>query len=440
MCNRSLRCRVIISLLVVLMLGFGTLAFNFYDTRDQLRRSIMLIQAHEIGSKLNSHSDFSQLPTHYAGGELSYTLYSADGKLLWYSANLDRPRRLHRGTLQNEIQLIRTTVRSGRGYVINAPVTLTDGAILMVTKEDKLERELIGNLLYQRTVRSVLLLIPFCLLAVGLLYLLMRWTLHPIQKAAELAEGIGPHDPNRRIPLNKLPDEVLPLARVANAGLDRLAQAYAYEQHIVGDAAHALRTPLAVLGLRLRQCSDQETPNWPAINREFEQVHKLANQLLSLAHQDRIHASGQSDMDQTDLARIVREAASTMLPLFEVYGRNIELQLIDDVIVQGNPDLLREAIRNVLENALYHGAGLVTITQTNDTNTSAVLRIADEGTGVPPESQEAMFVRFRKGRENSAGSGLGLAIVRRTLRNAGGNIRFTCTQPCTLEMQFRIVT
>ena len=221
MCNRSLRCRVIISLLVVLMLGFGTLAFNFYDTRDQLRRSIMLIQAHEIGSKLNSHSDFSQLPTHYAGGELSYTLYSADGKLLWYSANLDRPRRLHRGSLQNEIQLIRTTVRSSRGYVINAPVTLTDGAILMVTKEDKLERELIGNLLYQRTVRSVLLLIPFCLLAVGLLYLLMRWTLHPIQKAAELAEGIGPHDPNRRIPLNKLPDEVLPLARVANAAIKK---------------------------------------------------------------------------------------------------------------------------------------------------------------------------------------------------------------------------
>tara|TARA_R100001143_G_scaffold62846_2_gene67314 strand:- start:821 stop:1300 length:480 start_codon:yes stop_codon:yes gene_type:complete len=159
-----------------------------------------------------------------------------------------------------------------------------------------------------------------------------------------------------------------------------------------------------------------------------------------LAHQDRIHASGQSDSDQTDLARIVREAASTMLPLFEVYGRNIELHLIDDLVVQGNPDLLREAIRNVLENALYHGAGLVTMTQTNDTNITAILRIADEGTGVPPESQEAMFVRFRKGRENSAGSGLGLAIVRRTLRNAGGDVRFTCTQPCTLEMQFRIIT
>tara|TARA_R110000851_G_scaffold297817_3_gene453136 strand:+ start:7634 stop:8956 length:1323 start_codon:yes stop_codon:yes gene_type:complete len=439
MCNRSLRCRVIISLLIVLMLGFGTLAFNLYNTRDQLRRSILFIQAHEIGANLNAQSDFTELPTHYAGGELSYTLYSADGNLLWYSNNLDRPRRLYRGTLEDEIQLIRTTIRSGRGYVISAPVTLTDGAILMVSKEDKLERQLIGNLFYQRTVRSLLLLIPFCLFAVGLLYLLMRWTLNPIQKAVELAEGIGPHDPNRRIPLNKLPGEVLPLARVANNGLDRLAQAYAYEQHIVGDAAHALRTPLAVLGLRLRQCSDNEAPDWPAINREFEQVHKLANQLLSLAHQDRIHASGQSDIDQTDLARVVREAAGTMLPLFETHGRNIELHLIDGVIVQGNPDLLREAIRNVLENALCHGAGVVTITQTNDTHTSVILRITDEGAGVAPESQEEMFVRFRKGHENSTGSGLGLAIVRSTLRNAGGDVRFTGAKPCTLEMRFRLI-
>jgi two-component system sensor histidine kinase QseC len=74
MCDRSLRCRVLISLLVVLMLGFGVLALYLYDTRDQLRRSIMLIQAQAIGAGYTASSDLSTLPTHYAGSELSYTL------------------------------------------------------------------------------------------------------------------------------------------------------------------------------------------------------------------------------------------------------------------------------------------------------------------------------------------------------------------------------
>jgi len=440
MCDRSLRCRVLISLLVVLMLGFGALALYLYDTRDQLRRSIMFIQAQAIGAGYTAGSDFSTLPTHYAGSELSYTLYAADGQLLWHSANLERPRRLYRGSLQDEINLIRTTIRSGRGRVINAPVTLSDGSILMVAKEDRMERELIGNLLHQRAMRGLLLLVPFCLLAVGLLFILLQWTLRPIRKAAELAEGIGPHEPDRRIPLEKLPGEVLPLARAANEGLDRLAQAYAYEQRIVGDAAHALRTPLAVLDLRLQKCKVEGVADWPAISQEFSKIQKLVTQVLALAHQDKAQARIQHDAGQADLARICREAAGTMLPLFEAHGRTIEVQLEEGQLIHGNADLLREAIRNVLENALYHGAGTVRMAAAGSEGNAVMLDIIDEGHGVPLHLQEEMFQRFRKGLEGSAGSGLGLAIVRGTLRNAGGDARFIGMQPCILRMWFRAVS
>jgi signal transduction histidine kinase len=440
MCDRSLRCRVLISLLVVLMLGFGVLALYLYDTRDQLRRSIMLIQAQAIGAGYTASSDLSTLPTHYAGSELSYTLYSADGQPLWHSANLDRPRRLYRGTLQDEINLIRTTLRKGHGRVINAPVTLADGSILMVAKEDRMERELIGNLLHQRAMRGLLLLVPFCMLAVGLLFILLQWTLRPIRKAAELAEGIGPHEPDRRIPLDKLPGEVLPLARAANEGLDRLAQAYAYEQRIVGDAAHALRTPLAVLGLRLQKHSVEGAADWTAINQEFSKIHKLVAQVLALAHQDKAQSTSQRDGGQANLARLCREAAGTMLPLFEAHGRTIDVRLEEGPLIQGNADLLREAIRNVLENALYHGAGTVKMLPAGSGHGTFLLDITDEGNGVPLGLQDEMFQRFRKGQESSAGSGLGLAIVRATLRNAGGDVRFVSTRPCILRMWFQIAS
>lgn len=435
MCDRSLRCRVLISLLAVLMLGFGVLALYLYDTRDELRRCVMFIQAQEIGAGMDAQSDFSKLPKHYAGGELSYTLYTADGKALWHSANLERPRKLRRGTLEEELSLFRAPVNSGR--IINVPVTLSDGSILMVAKEDSMERKLIGDLLRMRAMRGLLLLVPFCLLATGLLFVLMQWTLRPIRKAARLAEGIGPHDPERRIPLRKLPGEVLPLARAANEGLDRLAQAYAYEQRIADDAAHALRTPLAVLDLRLQKCRLEGAADWPAINREFGLIHKLVNQLLALAQQDRAQAGAVPSDARASLARVAREAAATMIPLFEAHGRSIVVRLDQDVMVQGSPDLLREAIRNVLENALYHGAGTVQMILSNAQQGAPTLDIQDEGEGVHLEAQETMFQRFRKGREASSGSGLGLAIIRSTLRNAGGDAHFVSSDPCIMRLAFR---
>jgi signal transduction histidine kinase len=129
-----------------------------------------------------------------------------------------------------------------------------------------------------------------------------------------------------------------------------------------------------------------------------------------------------------------------MLPLFEAHGRTIDVRLEEGPLIQGNADLLREAIRNVLENALYHGAGTVKMLPAGSGHGTFLLDITDEGNGVPLGLQDEMFQRFRKGQESSAGSGLGLAIVRATLRNAGGDVRFVSTRPCILRMWFQIAS
>lgn len=423
---------MLVALLGVFILGFGSLALYLYDTRDELRRSIMFIQAQEIAAGLNAQSDLSQLPSHYAGGELSYTLYSAAGTPLWHSSNLTRPRKLRHTTIDDDSRLFRRPIRSG--MIINVPVVLADGSVLMVAKQDQMERNLIGSLLQARLLRGLMILLPLCLLAACLIRWLLNWTLQPIKQAARLSTEIGPEKPGLRIPLDKLPHEVLPLARAANLGLDRLADAFETEKRVVADAAHELRTPLTVLDLRLQKSRMDGIADWPAIEHGMQQIRRLINQLLALAQQEQPLAKLQQSNSTTALSRITREAVVLMLPLLEAQGREIEVDIDDAVQVQGEPNLLLDAIRNVLENAILHGSGRVKVSLKRASDQGAIVNISDEGAGIPLHRQEEMFGRFRKGRQNSDGSGLGLAIAKQTLLNAGGNISFISETPCIVKI------
>ncbi|WP_397473838.1 sensor histidine kinase [Pusillimonas sp.] len=440
MCAHSLRCRVLVSLLAAFLLGFGVLAYHLFDTRDQLRRGMVYIHAQEIAEDFLSHRDPNRLPLRQRGGEMSYTLYDGDGKVLWYSSNLERPRRLKQGSFAEEASRFRWAMHSGR--IISVPVPLHDGSILMVAKEDRLESRMIENFLQTRVLQGLLVLAPFSLLGLALVLALLHWTLRPVRQAARLAADIGPHDPGRRIPLDKLPREIMPLAKAANDGLERLSQAYAYEQRIVADAAHELRTPLAVLSLRLQKCDSGGPVDWDTVKREVVQACKLVNQLLLLARAD----CGSQDAalagsHRTHLPRIVREAVAKLLPLFDDRGRVVEVFAgveAEAVWVLGHPDQLREAVRNVVENALHHGAGVVRVRLLACDDGLAAVDISDEGEGIPLASQDELFRRFRKGRQDGDGSGLGLAIVRRVMRNAGGDACFVQSAPCVLRLTFAI--
>ncbi len=426
---------MLVSLLAAFLLGFGVLAYHLFDTRDQLRRGMVYIHAQEIAMGLTMQSEFDHLPLMHAGGELSYTLYDPAGKLRWHSNNLERPRRLKGGTFAEEVGSFRWAMNSGR--VISVPVRLADGSTLMVAKEDRLESRMIEDFLQARVRQGLVMLLPFCLLGLMLVLGLLHWTLRPVSRAARLAAGIGPDEPGRRIPLDKLPREVLPLAKAANDGLERLSQAYEYEQHIVADAAHELRTPLTVLSLRLQKCRREGKVDWAAVQADVARTGKLVNQLLLLARADRGQAPARPEAHRTPLPRTVREAVTGLLPLFDDRGRTVEVVIdAEQAWASGDSDQLREAIRNVIENALFHGAGTVRVHLAPARDGVIALDVSDEGEGVALESQDALFRRFRKGRQGGAGSGLGLAIVRRVMRNTGGEVRFIGTDPCVVRLSF----
>ena len=433
--SRSLEQRVLLGLTLAFAAGVGALALSLYDTRDQLRRVTMHIQAREISAGFSMRSDPSQLPKTYAGGELSYTLYSPSGQVLWFSDNLQSPRRLRKPLSVENLSLFSLPLRSGE--VINVAAPLADGATLMVAKRDVLERQAIGELLRVKLNQSLAILLPICLLAFVLIYGMMRWTLKPVKEAARFAQNISSDNP-QPIPTADLPREMQQLAHAANQALENLARALVNEKRLVADAAHELRTPLTVLDLRLQQARFEAQPDWQAIDADMGYLRQLTGQLLLLARQERgLDLAAQASAPAaTHVSRVIREITASLLPLLEAENREVDVQIADAVRVTGDACLIQTAIRNVLENALFHGQGTISIKMRQEGDT-VIVRIADEGPGVPPEQQEAMFVRFHKGSQSSKGAGLGLAITRQILRNVGGDARFLRSPHCLMELRLQ---
>ena len=274
-----------------------------------------------------------------------------------------------------------------------------------------------------------LVLASFGLAVAALIWIVSAWSLAPLSRASREAAGVGPDHPGARISAELLPTEMRPLAGAVNGALDRLEAAYAAERRFTADAAHALRTPLAVLSLRLQRA---QAPDWPAIEQDLRQMTRLVAQLLDLARKQSgaVPARGGQAVD---LARVAREAAACVLPMAEAAGRALAVDLEGRMMVRGQADDLRDMLCNVLENALVHGAGALRLT--GRAGAMQCITVRDEGAGVAEPLREAVFERFNKAQAHSPGTGLGLAIVRAVASRHGGRAFFHPGPASVVEVQ-----
>lgn len=302
-----------------------------------------------------------------------------------------------------------------------------DGYVALVARSG-LSRDTLVDSLFEEDTEHLLILVPFALLALGLIWLISGWSLRPIERASREAALVGPGKPETRISAEGLPQEIRPLVDAVNGALDRLSRAYAAERRLTADAAHELRTPLAVLNLRLQRARLSGITDWPALEHELSQMSRLVNQLLDLARKESLtHQDRAVDLPVINLSRVIREAAAMVVPLIEAQGRRLDVEIPDNMPVHGRAEDLHDMFRNLLDNAIVHGSGTVKVTlRTTFAASKTVLEIevGDEGEGVPRGQEEAVFERFRKLKAESPGSGLGLAIVRQVARSHGGDARF----------------
>lgn len=296
-----------------------------------------------------------------------------------------------------------------------------------------------GSDLLREPYQDLLVLVPFGLAAIALIWLVSGWSLRHLAVASREAAAVDPSNPGARISTERLPGEIRPLVNAVNGALDRLGEAYESERRFVADAAHELRTPLAVLGLRLQRAKLGSILDWAAIDEDVAKMNHLVGQLLDLARMEHVRQGPTAESCPiVNLSRIAREAAAAVVPLAEKTGRALDVALPTSLPVRGRPDDLRNMMRNLLENAIVHGDGTIRLAGQIGADFGgqqrAWITVSDEGPGVPAELREEIFGRFRKGRPDSTGHGLGLAIVREVVRAHGGSIGFLPGAGCRVQI------
>jgi signal transduction histidine kinase len=292
---------------------------------------------------------------------------------------------------------------------------------------------------------SLLLILPLILVAsVAGGYVIAGRALVPMIALTDELARIEPRDLSRRLASGETDDEVARLTHAINALLERIERASNTERRFAADAAHELRTPLAVLrtGLEValgrERTSAQYAETLGAALGGVVGLCTMADQLLTLS---RLGQEASTERQRVDLGALVREVATAVEPL--VHAKPLELTVHSDeaVIVEGNPVHLKRLVINLLDNAIKFtpARGNLEI-GTASRDGQATLRVADSGPGIPTEDLPFIFDRFFRGRtRDEAGNGLGLSFCREIARlhsgeiavsnRAQGGCEFTVTLP-----------
>lgn len=275
--------------------------------------------------------------------------------------------------------------------------------------------------------RSLLLGGP---LVVAVLAALVWWlvgrTLRPVEAIRAGVTEIGGSDLHRRVPVPPGNDEVARLARTMNDMLGRVERSAERQQHFVADASHELRSPLTRIRSELEVDLAHPIGADPAATHrsvldEVDGLQRLVDDLLLLARIDADPNGTGADEAVIDLDDLVLDEAH------RVGGGAVTVDAagIDPARVRGDARALGRAVRNVVENAVRHASGRVVVTLAVEAD-RAVLRVADDGPGIPLERIDEVFERFTRlddARSGGAGgTGLGLAIAREVVQRHGGTI------------------
>jgi signal transduction histidine kinase len=284
-----------------------------------------------------------------------------------------------------------------------------DGHPLQVqVVEDVLHRDvLVDDILAQFLTHVGWITAPILLLLLLIDIAIFRRAMQPIVVASTLAGQIGPDRTELRLPEAGMPNEVLPLVRAVNDALDRLDAGFRTQREFTADAAHELRTPLAILRTQIDMIEDREVAD--PLRHDVEGMTRLVNQLLEISELDSFFiAPGET----ADIVAIAGEVAGFLAPLALSRNKMVAVTARHPVRVRGNGDAIARAVRNLVENALAHTAPETTVELM--VAAEGMISVLDRGPGVPKTEREHIFKRFwRRDRRRGGNAGLGLAIVAR---------------------------
>lgn len=243
----------------------------------------------------------------------------------------------------------------------------------------------------------------------------VRKSLDGLGKAASQAAKIDVDKRGTRLPVQDVPTEIVPLVSAMNDALRRLDEGYQRHKRFLVDAAHELRTPIAILQTRLETLSPG-----PEITRVLEDVARLsilAEQLLDLQRIDQLT----KQFTNVDIVSIGRRAVSDLAPLAISSGYELSFESeIEHAHVLGDEGSLERALTNLIQNAIQYGGRKGTISVRVDQ--PATISVVDQGPGVPLKHRQRIFEPFYRLHGFDRGAGLGLNLVQEIVRLHDGQI------------------
>ena len=411
------------ALAMALVLG-ATGAFLYLRLQSSLDDAIsesLEQRSQEVETKLGRGESIDDLPVPPDEGFAQ--VFATDGHLFDSTANVAdepvvgvEPIERARSAGPQTVELEDAGAFPGPVRMLIRPVAAPDGEQVVVvgaTLEDR--NETLSGFLTE------LLLIGIAALALASLlgYALATAALRPVESMRRGAEAISAAEPGRRLPLPRARDEIRRLGDTLNAMLGRLEAAIERERGFVADASHELRTPLALLktelelALRHPRSAEEREQALRSAADETDRLVRLAEDLLVLAR---------SDQQRLPLRLEPIGASELLTKVAGRFGQPLEISAPAGLQVVGDEARLEQALGNLVDNALRHGAGPVRLSA-GAVNGVVELHVLDEGPGFPPEFLPHAFERFSRSDEarSGHGAGLGLALVRAIAAAHGGS-------------------
>ena len=271
---------------------------------------------------------------------------------------------------------------------------------------------------------KVKLFIPLSILIAVLCYPLVWRLTRRLERLQSSVEALGSGDLTARVQVEGC-DEVARLARSFNSAAAQIEQLVGAHKLLLANVSHELRTPLSRLRLTAELLKEVADPKRKAdLETDVKEIDALIEQILLSSRLDAVRMLE------------IREDVDLLALAAEEVARCAESDITGEpVIVRGDPTLLRQMIRNLIENAQKHGSPPIDV-HVARLGPQAVLTVRDGGDGIPTAERERVFAPFYRPRGTlSQGSGLGLALVRQIARQHGGEAGAAGTRGNTIEVR-----
>jgi signal transduction histidine kinase len=400
---------------------------------DNIHHKAMEEQAVAVGDHLDIGPDGRlklNLPLDLIGlysqayGRYSYAVIDDHGAVL-FSSREDHTALFAADPHATAVEFLQQ--RRGSATVSGASVkrTVGDKTVWIQAGEDLTNRDVLIDDIVADFYRNVgWITLPILLILLFADIAIFRRALRPLREASEIAEGIAPARPGVRLPTDEIPREVRPLVSAVNQGLDRLEEGFRIQRDFTADAAHELRTPLAVLRTRIDLLEDENLRQ--ALRHNVDGMAHIISQLLDIAELDAIVID---PAEKADLQSVAAEIAEFVAPLALAQGKDVELSGSGGPVwVRGNREMLGRAIRNLAENAINHTAAGSTVEFVVEDN--GTISVLDHGPGISEDERVVIFRRFwRRDRRKHGSTGLGLSIVQRIAELHSADIKVENRKP-----------